>query len=134
MSSSCCVPRCTSNYSRTDRITVFKFPKDLEQRKKWLNAIHRKDFIIKESTVICIKHFDNKFIIRNDTAVRPDGSVLIVPRAKIKLTNDAYPTIFNNQPLYMSKSLPPTRRDSAERMLGIEAREEERRKKKRGRR
>ena len=40
----CCVPRCNGNYSSSSKVTVFGFPKEEEMKKKWLNAIKRKDF------------------------------------------------------------------------------------------
>nr|CAH7722834.1 unnamed protein product [Callosobruchus chinensis] len=114
MPSSCCVPLCNSNYRETDRVTVFKFPKDVVKRKKWSRAIDRDDFTIKNSSVICIKHFEESFLIRNDTAVRPDGTILTVPRTRIKLSADAIPTIFQNQPEYVDVPLPPEIEDPAE--------------------
>lgn len=38
---------------------------------------------------------------------RPDGTVITAKRGKPTLTKDAYPTIFPNQPQYMSKTAPP---------------------------
>ena len=58
---------------------------------------------------MCIKHLAEEFIIRIDTATRPDGSVLSVPRKIPKLAKDAYPSIFHNCPSYLS-SEPPTKR------------------------
>lgn len=98
MPSGCCVPGCYSNYRHEEHITVFKFPKNIERRKKWFETIQRGgDFAVTDSTVICINHFDEKFIVRNDTALRPDGTLLIVPRTRVKLTLDAFSTIFQNQ-------------------------------------
>jgi len=46
-----------------------------------------------------------------DTATRPDGSILTVPRKNPKLAPDAYPTIFPNNPSYLSSE--PTRKRKA---------------------
>lgn len=46
--------------------------------------------------MICIYHFSEQFIVREDQVVRDDGSILIVPREKPKLTVDAIPSNFPN--------------------------------------
>lgn len=128
----CCVPGCKSNYeSKGDNVSVFRFPKDETRRTKWVQHIHRKDYVVTKNSRVCIKHFADHFILREDQIVRPDGSVLISPRSQIKLTDDAYPTIFENQPSYMTTSLPPKRKPPILRHLQQEKRkkiEEERNK------
>ena len=76
----CCVPNCRGNYSSTDKVSVFLFPRDPTRRALWLSKIPRA------------KHFDEQFIVKIDYVTRPDGSVLTVPRDKVKLRDDAYPT------------------------------------------
>nr|CAI5820247.1 unnamed protein product [Callosobruchus analis] len=76
MPSSCCVPRCNSNYK-----------KDLKE-------------------VVFSKHFLESEIITVDTITRPDGSILTCPRKIPKLLPTAIPTIFPNQPSYMTVKLP----------------------------
>ena len=56
--------------------------------------------------------------------IRPNGSELIVPRKKITLTSDAFPTIFNNIPGYLTEHLPPQRKDPNERRKAIIKRDE----------
>lgn len=126
MPSSCCVPGCRSNYtSNSPSVTVFKFPKNEELKRKWLSAIPRADFTPKTRSVVCLKHFDERFVIREDTVTRPDGSVLTVKRDSLKLTKDAFPTIFENLPSYLSRELPPPRKDPAKRKDEIQCREKE---------
>lgn len=115
MPSSCCVPLCSSNYDNAERITVFKFPKSLEKRKQWVRAIHRDQFEVKDSAVVCIQHFEERFLIRADSIVKLDGTTLTVPRTRIKLSNDAFPTIFLNQPQYLTTPLPQKRKEPEER-------------------
>ncbi|GBL73094.1 hypothetical protein AVEN_168912-1 [Araneus ventricosus] len=55
-------------------------------------------------SVVCIKYFSSQFIIKEDRVVRDDGSELVVARKIWKLTNDAYSSIFPNQPSYLSLS------------------------------
>lgn len=124
MPSTCCVTGCTSNYSNkvSANITVFQFPKDEVRKQKWLTAIPRADFNPSNRSVVCILHFDDRFIVREDTVTRADGSTLTVKRDRLKLTHDAYPTRFENVPSYLSKELPVPRRDPIKRKQEIETR------------
>lgn len=117
MPNTCCVPRCKSNYGATGNVSVFRFPKDETRRRKWIKSINRDDFAVSEYSRVCIKHFADHFVLREDKMVRPDGSVLITPRKQIKLTEDAYPTIFEDQPSYMTTTLPPKRKSPTLRHL-----------------
>lgn len=127
MPSRCCVPGCRSNYDSLKNtcgsVSVFTFPTDPERRQRWLRAIHRDNYIVNKNSVVCANHFEERFILKEDRAVRADGSVLIVPRSKPKLSSDAFPTKFENQPKYLSSELPPKRRDPKERAAQIEAHE-----------
>lgn len=78
----CCVPGCRSNYenSGSGYVNVFSFPKNEGSRSRWLQQIHRKDFVIGKHSVVCIKHFDERFIIREHRVTRPDGSELVMPK------------------------------------------------------
>lgn len=108
----CCVPGCVSNYKsqKTPPVSTFSFPKDPHRRQKWLKCIHRENFVPGNSAVVCINHFSEQFIIREHKATRDDGTVLIVPRDRPKLTDDAYPSIFENQPSYLTTVPGPKRK------------------------
>nr|CAH7712723.1 unnamed protein product [Callosobruchus chinensis] len=75
MPSCCCVLGCKNNYNSSKKeqgnVSVFTFPKDIERRNQWLKCIHREDFIPSDHSVVCIDHFEEKFIVRKDTATRP---------------------------------------------------------------
>lgn len=114
MPRSCCVPGCRSNY-KVSSVSCFKFPNDPLKSQQWVQAIHRENFSPGKYSVVCVKHFDERFVVREDTVRRPDGTLLTVKRDKIKLTDDAIPTIFPDQPSYMNKTLPPQRRDPGDR-------------------
>lgn len=129
MPSTCCVPGCKSNYktSNEGNVAVFRFPSDEETSTKWVKAINRADFQPTKSSVVCIKHFDKSQIISEDNVIRPDGSVLTVPRSHMKLISDALPWNFADaQPKYLT--VPPSRKRKApsERIESAINRDEER--------
>ncbi|GIY66236.1 THAP-type domain-containing protein [Caerostris extrusa] len=102
MVNKCCVPCCRSNYDPTVYISSFQFHKEEHRRNLWLLKINRKDYSPSKNAVVCIKHFSEKFVITEDHAIRDDGSVLTVKRIHTNLIPDAYPSIFPNQPAYLS--------------------------------
>ena len=129
MPETCCVPNCRGNYKRTrenpaERVSVFKFPTDVELRSKWIKHIPRKDWTVTDKSVVCEKHFASHFIVRIDTAVRADGSILSVPRIHPKLTRDAYPSIFPDTPSYFSTEPPVKRRTPDERRTDLHERDQ----------
>nr|CAI5868527.1 unnamed protein product [Callosobruchus analis] len=121
MPRSCCVPRCNSNYKKDLKegksyISSFAFLKDEQLRRKWIAAIHREvSFVPTQNTVVCSKHFLESEIITVDTITRPDGSILTCPRKIPKLQPTAIPTIFPNQPSYMTVKLSQKRKDPEQR-------------------
>lgn len=121
MPSKCCVPGCTSNYVKPF-VNVFSFPKDPVTTQTWLRAIHRDDYSVSKNSRVCIKHFDERYIIREESVTRPDGSILTVKRDRLKLRDDAVPTVFENLPTYLTKTLPTERKNPEERKLLAEQR------------
>lgn len=123
----CCVPGCNSNYSCENVYTpAFQFPKEESRRNAWIRAIKREEsFKPSDTTVVCVHHFDEQFIIREDRITRNDGSLLVVPRKKLALTTDSYPTKFPNCPSYLTKVLPAARKSPSTRHEAVLARDEE---------
>ena len=91
----------------------------------WRNKIPRDNLEVTDYTVVCIKHFAPQFIITHDSATRPDGSVLTLPRRVPKLTTDAYPSLFENVPMYLSSEPPAKRRNPDERRNEADKRDNE---------
>lgn len=89
MGRKCCVTGCNSNYSPTDKVTVFRLPKDKYERERWMKAIPRDNIPDNDNTVVCIKHF-------------PDGFETVSVKGRLRPKNP--PSIFSNLP----KSLIPT--------------------------
>ena len=53
----CCVPGCYTNTKKNRSLSFHQFPKELHTRKKWINAIKRKDFVPSKQHRVCSKHF-----------------------------------------------------------------------------
>jgi hypothetical protein len=73
--------------------------------------------------VVCIKHFAPQFIITHDSAIRPDGSVLTVRRPLPKLSDDAYPSLFESCPSYLWCEPPRKRRSLDDRRDDVDKRD-----------
>lgn len=61
MGRKCCVTGCNSNYSAVDKVTVYRLPRDLAERERWIKAIPRDNIPNTPNTVVCIKHFPEDF-------------------------------------------------------------------------
>ncbi|GBM88223.1 hypothetical protein AVEN_206343-1 [Araneus ventricosus] len=95
------------------------------EKKQWVKSINRANFIPSSTAVVCIQHFSSQFIIKEDRIVRDDGSELVVPRKIWKLTNDAYPSIFPNQPSYLSHEPCTSKKSPSERITALKLRDEQ---------
>ena len=64
-----------------------------------------ENLIISKRTVVCVKHFKEEDIIRNDILLAKNGDPdVVIPCKRIKLKADAVPLIFRNLPNYLSDS------------------------------
>lgn len=53
---SCCAFGCTNRQGKAG-IKFFRFPKDVERRKKWIVAIKRQNWTPTEYSRVCSAHF-----------------------------------------------------------------------------
>uniref|UniRef100_A0A3B4UQL0 THAP-type domain-containing protein n=1 Tax=Seriola dumerili TaxID=41447 RepID=A0A3B4UQL0_SERDU len=53
---SCCAVGCT-NRQGTTNIAFYHTPKDMERRKRWITAIHQKNWEPSKHTRLCSAHF-----------------------------------------------------------------------------
>lgn len=63
----CFVPGCKTGYhsqQNKKKISSFKAPKDILERKKWAKIIGRKDRILQERDCVCEKHFHPADVIK----------------------------------------------------------------------
>jgi hypothetical protein len=50
MPNKCSVVGCNGNYASGPKVSVFKFPKEEELLKKWINAIPRENFTVTKNS------------------------------------------------------------------------------------
>src|SRR5277367_6809138 len=104
----CFVPGCRTGYKPkkneniTDKITLFRIPKNAEQKARWELAIPRQDAKLSENSAVCELHFDPQYVIRHWTHII-DGKEITVERVIPILKENAIPTIFPNLPKYFTK-------------------------------
>ncbi len=119
----CCVPSCKSNYDRTtDYISVYKFPTDSKRLDLWMRKIPRENLTITKNSRVCLKHFEERFIVRNFVYRGKDGQMRTDPRDIPVLTEDAYPSIFPDLPQYLTEKLPAQRKDPDKRRAEVDER------------
>lgn len=113
MPNTCCVPGCRSGYrATTEKVSLFSFPPDKDQREKWKRAIPRQesgDFNFESKyTRVCAKHFDASDIVTTyDFNI--NGDAVSLERDKPTLKADAVPSIFGGLPSYLTKRKPRPR-------------------------
>lgn len=78
----CCVLGCRNNNHKATDKHFFRFPKNDETRRKLWRKFARKKSV-KPTAVICEDHFETRFMVQKDK--------------KLKLTNDAVPTMFKKK-------------------------------------
>lgn len=101
----CIIPNCLSNssskHSRAAYVSTFLFPTEEQKLKLWLDLINAscnsEITEVTKASGICIKHFEDKYIVTEAQATRPDGSILSVPLKRPRLAADAVPTVFYDE-------------------------------------
>ena len=75
MSNKCSAPGCNENYDSPENYaTVFKLPKSLDLRHRWIQALHLVDTHV--NTFVCEKHFHAEDISR--TLLVPSGPIGLI--------------------------------------------------------
>uniref|UniRef100_A0A6P7H426 THAP domain-containing protein 2-like n=1 Tax=Diabrotica virgifera virgifera TaxID=50390 RepID=A0A6P7H426_DIAVI len=75
-----CNHRAGVDKKKTSGITFHRFPKDPEHRKKWRKIVNRGAWVPTTYSVLCSKHFSEKYIDRTS-------------RSLVRLRDNAVPTI-----------------------------------------
>lgn len=121
----CCVPGCRSGYQYSNsnsnsNISMHAFPSDNSLKKLWLHKIHvhRDNFTPSKHTRVCSLHFnENDFRLETKDSCNRLKNNPILRRRHLK--EHAIPSIFPNQPSYLSSTpcQPRTSSTSAESRL-----------------
>lgn len=102
----CFVTGCRSGYDSTksaaEKRHFFKPPADEVRLQLWRRAIPRLDKELTSSCAVCDLHFREEDIAK-DYVHHVHGDVVLIPRGKWALNEDAVPRIFPNCPKYLSK-------------------------------
>ena len=58
----CCVPKCKSNYlteekEKKEKVSIYRFPPDKEEKNKWIKAIPRANLTVNNNTRVCRYHW-----------------------------------------------------------------------------
>lgn len=88
----CIVKHCQSNVSGSPYTPTFTIPKEHARWTVWKAKIRESSeqyLKIIETDTVCIKHFEERFIVRSAANSDPKKK----QRAKLSLTKDAYPTL-----------------------------------------
>ncbi|GBM62351.1 hypothetical protein AVEN_166846-1 [Araneus ventricosus] len=99
--------RCAVNwkgyYKNGRKVPVFSLPKDTNLRRRWFQALNRKDFVITANSRVCIQHFSEDLVIKESSfADSTNGNIIKIPLSHFKLKEGAVPTVF---PGYMTKDI-----------------------------
>lgn len=74
-------------------------------RKLWEHKISREKFKATKYSTVCIKHFQEEFIIRENVVITSTGEKIVFPNKKIKLKRGAYPTIVSDTVPHLNTKL-----------------------------
>lgn len=106
----CFVPWCDSGYkSCSEKVSLFRAPACQDLFLKWSRAIPRADKTLQDTSAVCAKHFDARYIQKEFRHI-VNGVEVVIPRDIPVLRDDAVPTVFPNLPKYISKALPKERK------------------------
>ncbi|GFX51755.1 hypothetical protein TNCV_5014571 [Trichonephila clavipes] len=102
-------------------VQIFGFSKEDSLRKKWIQAISRKDFAPSKYSKVCELHFsDDAMRSYNEAYNEKTGEKICVPLKRFRLQNFAEPTIFTDFPTYLSNSGNPARECPEQRLQKLE--------------
>ena len=79
MPNKCSVTGCYTNYQDGPKKPIFKFPADSILSRKCAEFLNRRDFQITTNSVICIDHFEERFIIQYSTRSTLNHSMHPIP-------------------------------------------------------
>nr|XP_040565846.1 uncharacterized protein LOC121115779 isoform X1 [Lepeophtheirus salmonis] len=107
-----CSAVCCKNRSATDKkspgfssMKMFSFPKDIQRKKLWINAIKRANWTPTNNSRVCQAHFEESMFLRKSV------------EGRWRLVHDAIPTLFQHSKKKNERKLPLNRNKDAEELL-----------------
>ena len=106
----CCVFGCKTNYRSNKsvqegrKISVFRFPKDADERKAWVAVIPNANLVVKDHTVVCELHWPTGYeTVKKKGKLRPKYPPSIWPN--VPLSQIPTPTAAPRTTHYASSSV-----------------------------
>ena len=62
MVNKCCIYNRRCKYTGGNHTVVFSFPRDDDLKKIWVRFVNRKDCFLSNSSILCTKHFEKKYL------------------------------------------------------------------------
>jgi len=89
----------------TEKVPLFKFPRNAELRESWKRAIPRKDWTVTDSHRVCAKHFNEIDFLRvsSDNKANRRTARKSLKLTCLRLKPTAVPSVFPNLPKYLSR-------------------------------
>ena len=57
MGKACCAPGCVNRFCKGNGIKFYRFPVNIDRRRRWIAAVNRKDWQPSEYSWLCSVHF-----------------------------------------------------------------------------
>jgi hypothetical protein len=117
MPDKCCVVGCRTNYAGGPKKSVFYFPSEEEIRKRWIRFVNRSNWIPSKHSVICVAHFEAKFVLPHKKKVilkwdlQPVPSIYITEESTIQ---PPPPSVLLSSVTTTTTRKPPTKRNIQE--------------------
>ncbi|KAH7932754.1 hypothetical protein HPB49_002268 [Dermacentor silvarum] len=99
--SHCYAPGCHSGYPGGPKASLFAALTEDELRKKWECNLRRADKPLSESSAVCERHFEPRYILRDYVHII-NGTAVRLPRGKPSLAPGAVPTLLHDCATYLS--------------------------------
>ena len=75
----CAVVVCKTGYSSGPQRALFQFPEKDTLRARWVEFVNRKEFVVTESSRICIDHFESTYLSLGKERARLNYSLNPIP-------------------------------------------------------
>ena len=89
MVNKCVVTNCFTGHLKGPKKTCFSFPDDADLRKRWIYFVNRKDWKPSKHSVICIDHFEEKYVKVGKQRCKLLWSLLPVPTIQVDTESSA---------------------------------------------